>query len=100
MQWATLRAMAQSGGRLECRDPKAYNKIKTHKYQLSKKLRAYFQIEEDPIYWNSTDSCWQARFIVRPADPVGTAYNKLSASVAARQQQEVKAVPGKRTSTH
>jgi hypothetical protein len=99
LQWTTLRAIAQSGGQLDCRDPKAYDRIKSQKYQLSKKLRAYFQIEEDPIYWNSTDSCWQARFIARPADLVGTAYNKLSASVAARQQQPNKAVPSQRRST-
>jgi len=66
LQWTTLQAMARSGGRLECRDPKAYDRIKSHKYQLSKKLRAFFQIEDDPIVWDPAESNWKARFTIRP----------------------------------
>lgn len=66
LQWTTLQAMARSNGRLECRDPKAFDRIKSHKYQVSKKLRAYFQIEDDPIEWDATESNWKARFTLRP----------------------------------
>mgnify|MGYP000936421312 FL=1 len=38
--------------------------VKKHKQGLSKALRAFFHLEDDPIQWIAKESCYRCRFIL------------------------------------
>lgn len=65
MAWALLRILAQHGGMLRVQEHGAHNNLKKQKQLLSDKLKAYFQIEGDPIIWVSEQQAYRTRFTVR-----------------------------------
>ena len=68
-QWLLLRILARLGGRLTWKDRDASKKFKDHKYSLSKKLREYFLLDEDPIPWKRREHAFETRFILRQYRP-------------------------------
>ncbi len=68
-QWLLLRVLARLGGRLTWKDGDASKKFKDHKYSLSKKLREYFLLDEDPIPWKRREHAFETRFILRQYRP-------------------------------
>ena len=68
-QWLLLKILARYGGRLTWKDRGASQKVKDHKYSLSKKLREYFQLDEDPIPWKRKEHAFETRFILRQYQP-------------------------------
>jgi len=44
--------------------------MKKHKQGLSKALRAFFHLEDDPIQWITKESCYRCRFVVNPESSV------------------------------
>jgi hypothetical protein len=61
--WVLLRSIAQQGGTLTWRDPRASDKIKKQKQLLSGRLRSLFGIGVDPILTRGTG--YQALFTIR-----------------------------------
>ena len=64
-QWVLLQSFARREGLITWGDPEANDRIKQQKRQLSKKLRAFFGIEDDPIVWDQEEQGYRTRFIVR-----------------------------------
>ncbi len=64
LQWALLWSFACGSGTVSWKGPDASVSIKQQKRQLSKKLMAYFGIEEPPIDWHYDDNEYRARFSI------------------------------------
>ena len=64
LQWTLLRSLARSKGAIPWNDHDADVGIKQQKRQLSKKLMAYFGIEEPPIDWHYDDNEYRTRFSI------------------------------------
>ena len=64
LQWTLLRSLARSHGAISWNDHDADARIKQQKRQLSKKLMAYFGIEEPPIDWQYDDHEYRTRFSI------------------------------------
>jgi hypothetical protein len=64
-QWVLLQSFARRGGLITWSDPEANDRIKQQKRQLSRKLRVFFGIEDDPIVWDQEEQGYRTRFIVR-----------------------------------
>ena len=67
LQWTLLRSLARSNGAISWNDHDADVRIKQQKRQLSKKLIAYFGIEDAPIDWHYDHHEYRARFFVSNA---------------------------------
>ncbi|MGN7614179.1 hypothetical protein ACQZV8_19090 [Magnetococcales bacterium HHB-1] len=66
LQWTLLHSLAKTSGILSLKSPQELAKIKKQKHLLAKKLKSFFQLNDDPIIWNSYDRHWTAKFLVRP----------------------------------
>ncbi|MGN7611913.1 hypothetical protein ACQZV8_07480 [Magnetococcales bacterium HHB-1] len=66
LQWTLLHSLAKTSGVLSLKSPQELSKIKKQKHLLAKKLKSFFQLNDDPIIWNSYDRHWTAKFLVRP----------------------------------
>ena len=44
--------------------------VKKHKQGLSKALRAFFNLKDDPIQWTAEESCYRCRFTLPAENPV------------------------------
>ena len=64
LQWTLLRSLARSHGAISWNDHDADARIKQQKRQLSKKLMAYFGIEDAPIDWQYDDNEYRTRFSI------------------------------------
>ncbi len=64
LQWTLLWSFACGNGTVSWKGPDASVSIKQQKRQLSKKLMAYFGIEEPPIDWHYDDNEYRARFSI------------------------------------
>ena len=65
LQWTLLRSLARGNGAISWNDPMMPSaRIKQQKRQLSKKLMAYFGIEEAPIDWHYDDNEYRTRFSI------------------------------------
>lgn len=49
LQWAFLKALAESNGSMKASDGNASDNYKQHKHRLSKRLMAYFSLDTDPF---------------------------------------------------
>ena len=64
-QWEMLRIFAISGGSLSWQSQHADLKIQSQKQILSRRLKKFFHIDEEPIPWKRTSGAWETRFILR-----------------------------------
>jgi len=65
-QWELLRAFAESCGQIYWHNRLASDRLKKQKQELSKRLREFFQIEEDPIEWVKGEKSYQCLFTIKP----------------------------------
>ena len=65
-QWELLRAFAESHGLIDWQNRFASDKLKKQKQELSKRLRDFFRLEEDPIEWVKGDKSYRCLFIIKP----------------------------------
>nr|CRH06603.1 Protein of unknown function [Candidatus Magnetococcus massalia] len=64
-QWTMLRALAITEGTLPLPAPEEQDRIKKQKSELSRKLKAYFQLSHEPIPWKQGKKYWEAEFQIR-----------------------------------
>lgn len=65
-QWELLRAFAESRGQIDWHNRFASDKLKKQKQELSKRLREFFQIKEDPIEWVKGEKSYRCLFTIKP----------------------------------
>lgn len=65
LQWTLLRTLAKTGGVIPLHSPRDHDRVKKQKSELAKRLKAYFQLPEEPIVWKYGAYAWEARFRVR-----------------------------------
>ncbi|MBF0453669.1 MAG: hypothetical protein HQL72_02490 [Magnetococcales bacterium] len=65
LQWTLLRTLARTDGTIPLQSPKDHDRVKKQKSELSRKLKAYFQLPEDPIAWKPGEYLWEAAFRIR-----------------------------------
>lgn len=65
-QWELLRAFAESYGQIDWQNRFASDKLKKQKQELSKRLREFFRIEEDPIEWVKGEKSYRCLFTIKP----------------------------------
>jgi len=70
LQWTLLRSLAVTGGSLTWQDDDATDRVKKQKQELANKLKATFQLTDDPIPWSESEKAYKARFIIKAADNV------------------------------
>ena len=64
-QWGLLKILAISGGSLSWQSQEAHSKIKPQKQILSRKLKSFFHIDDEPIPWKRGVGAWETQFILR-----------------------------------
>ncbi len=65
-QWELLRAFAESYGQIDWQNRFASDKLKKQKQELSKRLREFFRLKDDPIEWIKGEKTYRCRFKVLP----------------------------------
>ncbi|MBC8285867.1 MAG: hypothetical protein H8E42_00180 [Nitrospinae bacterium] len=65
LQWVLLMALAVERGHLSWESQHANPKVKAQKQALSKKLRRYFLLDEEPIPWKRNPDAFETRFVLR-----------------------------------
>jgi len=65
-QWELLLAFANSRGEIDWSSPFATDKLKKQKQELSRRLREFFRLKEDPIEWVKGEKCYRCRFRILP----------------------------------
>ena len=66
VQWKLLEAFANSRGEIDWSSPFATDKLKKQKQELSRRLREFFRLKEDPIEWVKGEKCYRCRFQILP----------------------------------
>ncbi len=64
LQWTLLQSFARCNGSISWNDPDAKDRVKHQKLKLSKKLNAYFGIEDAPINWHRDERDYRTRFSI------------------------------------
>ena len=64
--WDLLRALAESHGQIDWQSQHASFKIKDQKPRLSKMLREFFRLTEDPIEFFKAEGCYRCLFTIKP----------------------------------
>jgi hypothetical protein len=79
-QWKLLEAFANSGGEIDRSSPLATDKLKKQKQELSRRLREFFRLKEDPIEWGKGEKCYRCRLlkVKPPPDGVEEALSHIS----------------------
>lgn len=70
LQWTLLRSLAAKGGSLTWQDDDATDRVKKQKQELANKLKATFQLTDDPIPHSDSEKAYKARFVIKAADNV------------------------------
>ncbi len=65
-QWKLLLGFADAQGSIDWKSSVASNNLKAQKRSLSKRLRNFFRLENDPIEWIKTEKCYRCRFRILP----------------------------------
>jgi hypothetical protein len=65
-QWELLQSFAESNGEIGWRSSHADAKLKKQKQELSKRLRAFFGLDDDPIEWVKGEKVYRCRFRILP----------------------------------
>ncbi|MBF0188468.1 MAG: hypothetical protein HQL50_11155 [Magnetococcales bacterium] len=85
-QWGLLRAIAMAGGELRLERHHADAKLKKQKQLLSKALKKYFQMEEEPIPWDRESGAWHVRFRLVPYEHRDDQYEEDDQSLSLFEQ--------------
>ena len=66
-RWKLLENFADSHGQIDWQDKRAAPNVKKQKQELSKRLQAFFRIEDDPIEWvKDTRNYYRCKFRILP----------------------------------
>ncbi len=65
-QWDLLKSFAESYGQIDWQNRFASDKLKKQKQELSKRLREFFRLEEDPIEWVKGEKSYRCLFTIKP----------------------------------
>jgi len=67
-QWALLLDFAENRGEIDknSRKETPYHLLKKRKQELSKYLRGFFRLDEDPIEWIKDEKCYRCHFTILP----------------------------------
>ena len=66
-QWKLLEGFSKSHGQIDWHGSYAGRQVKKRKQELSKRLRTFFRIEDDPIEWvRDTRSYYRCKFRILP----------------------------------
>lgn len=63
-QWFAFLAFAGAHGEIDWNNELSATNLKSQKAALSKRLRAFFHLEDDPIYWDKSCGAYRCRFII------------------------------------
>ncbi|MDF7806255.1 hypothetical protein P4E94_02320 [Pontiellaceae bacterium B12219] len=63
-QWVAFLAFAATEGAIDWNSELAATNLKSQKAALSKRLRAFFHLEDDPIYWDDSSGSYRCRFTI------------------------------------
>ncbi|MBF0186250.1 MAG: hypothetical protein HQM06_17925 [Magnetococcales bacterium] len=69
LQWVLLMGLARNAGRLSWSNQNDNSKLKAQKQALSRKLKHYFLLNEEPIPWQKQSHEFESRFILRQYKP-------------------------------
>lgn len=69
-QWTLLQALAMASGSLSWQDEGAKDTVKKQKQELMNKLKATFQLSDDPLPWNAHERCYKCKFTIHAAQNV------------------------------
>ncbi|MCK5880006.1 MAG: hypothetical protein KAH24_09500, partial [Holophagae bacterium] len=69
-QWRWLLEFADSYGYINWENKSSKHRLKKQKQLLSKRLRKFFQLKGDPIYWDKTEGAYCCRFQILPEGAV------------------------------
>ena len=69
-QWRWLLEFADSRGNINWNNKSSGHRLKKQKQLLSKRLRKFFQLKGDPIYWDKTAGAYCCRFQILPEGAV------------------------------
>jgi len=64
--WELLSAFAESHGQIDWQSQYASFKVKDQKPRLSKNLREFFRLTEDPIEYLKEEGCYRCLFTIKP----------------------------------
>lgn len=64
--WELFRAFADSRGQIDWQSQHASFKVKDQKPRLSKKLREFFRLTDDPIEYLKEEGCYRCLFTIKP----------------------------------
>ena len=67
-QWKLLQKFAESKGEIDWNSPYANDRVKKQKQELSKHLRNFFCMDDDPIEYVKKDKGYRCRFRILPED--------------------------------
>jgi len=65
-QWNLLRSFAESNGEIDWKSSYASSKLKKQKYDLSRRLKEFFNLKEDPIKWLKGEKLYRCCFTILP----------------------------------
>jgi hypothetical protein len=65
-QWELLQSFAESNGELDWSSSYADARLKKQKQELSRRLRDFFGLNEDPIEWVKREKVYRCRFRILP----------------------------------
>jgi hypothetical protein len=65
-KWKYLYELAEGNGMVGWKNPSQINALKMQKKALCEALKAFFRIDDDPIYWDSQRNAYACRFKIRP----------------------------------
>lgn len=68
MHWTLLGDFAENRGAIDNTSPKEtpFEHLVKRKQDLSKRLKDFFRLEDDPIEWIERDHCYRCRFTILP----------------------------------
>jgi hypothetical protein len=66
VQWRWLEGFANSHGEIDWKNKYSAVTLKKQKQELSKRLRAFFRIEDDPIEWIKETKTYRCKFRILP----------------------------------
>jgi len=69
-QWRWLLDFADSRGQINWKTKYSGHSLKKQKQLLSKRLRKFFQLKDDPIFWDKTAGAYCCRFQILPEGDV------------------------------
>ena len=65
-QWKLLEGFANSRGQIDWHSRYASDKLKKQKQELSKHLREFFRLDDDPIEWVKDTKTYRCKFRILP----------------------------------